>query len=400
MKSKLKKVFIITLILSITIIIGTVIRPMKLVWDLAPFKGIWVGEITQGSETYDLQLDIYTKGNAVAVKVSSVKFAIHYLPVKWDRSDDKLIFTMNSKAHEASYRLGITGEDTMSGTLTQYGDVYDVIFHKISDEAVNGKYSRDYPELTYKERKKQLVEFSEYAEDGVEIAFTYELNQKDKYEDLIREYNLDSLVEGYHDIELMEALLSWVSDNFKHDGSSGMPNDRNANAVIDYCKQNEGINCRGLAIILAEMLRVYGIPAKHITCMPKEAIFQDCHVVVHAYSEELKQWIMLDPTHKLILQDYNDNYVSLPMLRDYLINDTKLKANENAGRNGGVFHMEEYREYMTKNTFRFSCATDFYFGAEGGRNNNIENMLVPLNYVEDRKERNTTCDSVFWGPEE
>jgi len=51
---------------------------------------------------------------------------------------------------------------------------------------------------------------------------------------------------------------------------------------------------------------------------------------------------------------------------------------------------------MTKNTFRFSCATDFYFGAEGGRNRNIENMLVPLNYIEDTEERNTTSDSVFW----
>jgi len=396
MKSKLKMIIMTALILVVAASIGTVIISIKMGRDLVTFKGIWVGEITKGNTTYDLQLDIYAKGLSHAVKVSSGTFGFHYLSVNWNKKDDKLIFIMNDKVNEASYRLGIKGDETMSGTLKQYGAVYDIAFHKISDKAVNGKYSRDYPVLTYKERKKQLIKFYEYAEDGVEIAFTYELNQREKYEDLIREYNLDSLVEGYHDVELMEVLLSWVSDNFKHDGSSGMPKDRDANVLIDYCKQNGGINCRGLAIILAEMLRVYGIPAKHITCMPKEAVFEDCHVVVHAYSEELKQWIMLDPTYKLILQDNNKNYVSLPMLRVNLIKDSKLIANENAGRNGETFNLEEYLKYMTKNTFRFSCATDFYFGAEGGRNRNIENMLVPLNYIEDTEERNTTSDSVFW----
>ncbi|MDD4113681.1 MAG: transglutaminase-like domain-containing protein [Herbinix sp.] len=395
MKRKLKMIIMTALILAVTACIGIVIFSFKRVRDLDTFKGIWESEITVSNSTYDLKLDIYAEDLTSAVKVSSNTFKFNYLSVKWNRKNDKLIFTMNGKANEASYLLGIKGDGTMSGTLTQYGSVYDVTFHKISDKAVNGEYFRKYPLLSYKERKKQLINFSEYSEDGVEIPFTYELNQREKYEDLIREYNLDSLVKGYDDVDLMEVLLGWVSDNFIHNGSSGMPEDRDAITFIDYCKQYNGVNCRGLAIILAEILRVYGIPAKHITCMPKEAVFNDCHVVVHAYSEELKQWIMLDPTYKLILQDKNDNYISLPMLRSSLAKDTRLKANENAGRNGGTFDLKEYQKYMTKNVFRFSCLTDLYFGADGG-NSNIENMLVPVNYIDDTSERNTTSESVFW----
>ncbi len=248
----------------------------------------------------------------------------------------------------------------------------------------------------FKERKTQLAEYSEYAEDGVEIPFTYELNQRENYEELICEYDLDSLVKGYRDVALMEVLLNWVSSNFKHDGGSGMPEGRDAITLINYCKEYGGINCRGVAVILAEMLRVYGIPAKHITCIPKEAEFDECHVVVHAYSEELKQWIMLDPTYKLILQDKNGNYVSLPMFRNSLVNDIELKANENAGRNGGAFNLDNYRRYMTKNVFRFTSATNFYFGAENGKYGNVENMLVPLNYTDDKSERNTSSESAFW----
>lgn len=83
-------------------------------------------------------------------------------------------------------------------------------------------------------------------------------------------------------------------------------------------------------------------------------------------------------------------------VEDCLIKDRKLKENEDAGRNGGAFYINDYRKYMTKNTFRFSCATNYFFGAEEGRLGNIENILVPLNYKDDNNERNTISDTVFW----
>ncbi|MHB8132458.1 MAG: transglutaminase-like domain-containing protein [Mobilitalea sp.] len=373
-------------------------KSQKETTELAPFKGIWEGEINRGtSDIFDMILDVYVKDRIQTVLVSSDIFAFHYLAVDWNMHNNSLIFSMNDEENRATIQLSLSDNNTLAGTYTQYGEVKDITLTKKSNKAVNGKFFRDYPVFTYEERMLQLKEFSDYAEDGKKIPFTYELNQSDEYQELISEYDLDSLTKGYHDIKLMSILLNWVCDNFKHNGSSGLPDERNAIALIDYYKQqSDDINCRGLAIILSEVLRLYGIPAKHITCMPKETLFDDCHVVVHAYSDESKQWIMLDPTYRLILQNEKGSYVNLPILREVLINNQIVIPNENAGRNGRKFKIDDYREYMTKNTFRFECATDFYFGAEDGDNGNVANMLTPLNYFDDTKERNTTSDKVFW----
>jgi hypothetical protein len=51
---------------------------------------------------------------------------------------------------------------------------------------------------------------------------------------------------------------------------------------------------------------------------------------------------------------------------------------------------------MTKNTFRFSSATDLYYGADEGMNGNVENMLVPKGYTDDAAERTTISEEAFW----
>lgn len=268
---------------------------------------------------------------------------------------------------------------------------------KGSVKTTDKELDEDYPNYTYQDRLEQLTDFSEYGGKNTVIPFTYQLKFRDKYNDLIDAYNLDAVTAGCDDVELMMKLMNWVCDNFQHNGMSGLPKKHNAYEIIDFCKDNSyAINARGLSILLAELLRLYGIPAKHITCMPKEAVFEDCNVVVHAYSEKYGQWIMLDPTYRLILKNENGDYVNLPMLRKILINNQPLYMNEEAGRNGNAFDMEYYREYMTKNTFRFSCATDFGFGSEEGTGNNIRNMLIPLNYDEDKSQRTTTSEETFW----
>lgn len=366
--------------------------------ELSPFQGIWEGEISTDSlGTFDITLDVYTGDKTQKVLASSKVFNFQYLEVDWEVKDDDLTFKMNDEDNRAEIKLSLTEEKNLSGTYSQYGASDEFTLTKTSDQAADGAFSRNYPEYTYKERLQQLKEFSEYAEDDITIPFTYELDQREEYEDLIREYDLDSVTEGYEDVDLMLVLLKWVSNNFRHDGNSGLPKKRDAIALVDFYKQNpDGINCRGLSILLSELLRAYGIPAKHITCMPKEAVFQDCHVVVHAYSEKLEQWIMLDPTYKLVLQNENGDYVNLPMLREMLLDGEALLPNKDAGWNGNSFNTEDYREYMTKNTFRFSCATDFYFGAEEGSSRNVTNMLAPKGYNDDEKERTTTSEQAFW----
>lgn len=115
---------------------------------------------------------------------------------------------------------------------------------------------------------------------------------------------------------------------------------------------------------------MYGIKAKVIWCYPKDDYFDDCHVVVQAYSEEKEQWIMLDPTYRLTLQTKTGEYMDIRGLREwiraygYKLDDMTpessyyLVSNEDAGYTGNAeygFHLEEYANYMAKNLFRLKC---------------------------------------------
>ena len=80
-----------------------------------------------------------------------------------------------------------------------------------------------------------------------------------------------------------------------------------------------------LAILLASLLRLNGIKAQHITCMPYEDPFDDCHVVVDCLLPSGER-IMLDPTSRLYYKDRYGKYISLPHLRELLIADEPTTA--------------------------------------------------------------------------
>lgn len=100
-------------------------------------------------------------------------------------------------------------------------------------------------------------------------------------------------------------------------------------------------------ILLAALLRLNGIKAQHITCLPYEDPFEDCHVVVDCLLPSGKR-IMLDPTWRLYLKDKEGNYVSLSHLRELLLADEPIFENQTADYNGTGFAKEYHRNYMIK----------------------------------------------------
>lgn len=364
--------------------------------SLSDFQGKWDEKIIR--EGYDDIWTINIDAEQDKVLLSSVQFRYNYLPVDWIIENNKLVISMNDEANRLILILDVSDtSDNLNGTFTQYGIITDVTFAKLSDIPEIKEFTVEVPQISYSERIQQLNDYSEYKNDGVSIPFTYDLNRRELYTNIIEEYDLDAVTAGYSDVELMIVLLNWVCDNFRHNGSSGMPDERDALSIINYCKENpNGINCRGLAILLAELCRLYGIEAKHITCYPKENPCADAHVVTHAYSKELNQWIMLDPTYRLYLKDKNDNYININSLRENFAHNNEIFANENAGWNNTRFIMTEYKEFMVNYLFRFTCGTNFSFGSEDGKTGNIVNMLVPTDYSEDRAEITTTSINTFW----
>lgn len=229
-----------------------------------------------------------------------------------------------------------------------------------------------------KSREELLQEFSEYDRSKEEYyETTYHLGgtipsilEKYGFSDYIKDLDASD--------EIVFQILAFVCDHFGHNGTISLNNRCDIKGLIEFCEQHDGkINCRGLSMLLASLLRLVGVKARHITCMPYEDPFSDCHVVVDCLLPSGKR-VMLDPTWRLYLRDEAGEYVSLEHFRERLLSGEPVFANEDASYNGGSFDLEYYRNYMTKNTIRFSGGTLYKDGLDDYAARAL--VLIPKNY--------------------
>ena len=332
----------------------------------------------------------------------------HWEPVFCTFEDGMLTIGINDDQNRAIYELRLTEGGTLAGTYTQYGETTALAYEKVSEtpEDAEPYIKRDDKKVDDAGRSRGLLlrEYAAYAADPGFGAVSYELEtgKREQIAAIAEKYNLAAYTDGKTDLDLIFALLGFVCDTFRHNGSSGMPGDRTADGLIRYCEEHENsVNCRGLAMLLAQLLRAYGIPAYHVTCMPFEEPFDDCHVVTMCRSERLKKWFFIDPTMRVYLRNADGVLLNLRELRDVLISGGALTPNADANYNGGAFDLENYREYMTKNTLRFERGETLRYGYDDGWNHTRVLVLVPAAYREQYgdqfpKVALTTDPDLFW----
>lgn len=314
--------------------------------------------------------------------------------------NNELCYEINDEYHRMVYHVHYEN-GTLKGYYTQFGKTTPVIYNKVSDEPEDGEYKHIPTTIhvpgTELSRFEILKQYAAYgtSEDTLPDC-DYQLNGP--VPDILTKYAYDSYFVDLSEEsdEIAFATLRFVCDHFGHDGSGGLGGNRTIEGLIDFCETHNGkTNCRGLAILLASLLRLKGIKARHITCMPYEEPFDDCHVVVDCLLPSGKR-IMFDPTYCLYYTDKNGMYVSLQALRKMLIEETPLFPNKDASYNGEPFHEEYeeyYRDYMTKNTFRFSRGYRFSDGID-----EHQIALIPVKYI-DKQVKGvpyTVHDDNFW----
>ena len=235
-------------------------------------------------------------------------------------------------------------------------------------------------EIPAEERRVVLKRFERYDVGRKDIRYAYKTIMKKHVPLKLKQYHYHEFMEGIprNSDECAFRLLDFVSTHFVHNGEVSLPPYRGMKDIIAASEEVEGkTNCRGLSIILAELLRINGIKARHVTCKPYEEPFTDCHVVVDCILPS-GQRVMLDPTYDLYLTDDIGNYVSLESLREGIIKGSSFVANENASYNGGEFNLSGYLEYMAKNAFRF--ASNVVLGDLRIEHAKLEIELIPAGY--------------------
>lgn len=348
--------------------------------------GKWCTRLEEGEK---LSLTYDGKNESLAATSSDWEFSDRTIN-HFKLEDRKLIFSLPYKSGYMEYELHID-EESDKKLLGTYQNIIgeisvtkptQICFEKISDESKIGEFYTLEGNKGFDQRQKLLIDYAQYQEDDMDYTFSYDVGKKTRDEDFIKTYGLDELTDGKEDVELMKTLLYWVCKECNHGNPEGFPEERDPAHMMAFAKEKGCMNCRALSLLLAGTLRMYGIEARHITCLPESSIFMDCHVVVEAYSKEKKQWIMLDPTYNLMLYDEEGNSVNVQSLRKAIIEERELVPNKEAAYNEGGFEIKQYRNYMAKNCFRFTSAQKLYPGAEIGLNENVGIELVPVGYEE------------------
>ena len=230
-----------------------------------------------------------------------------------------------------------------------------------------------------------LKEYAEYGDVNADVKFEFKFDEHENMLDILEKYNLDELVKDKSDVETAIALMHWFCARYRHGNpqDGGLAKVRTPQALMEYADQHEGrTNCRGLAITLVQLIRAYNIKAFHTTCMPYEQPFDDCHVVVNVYCENLGKWIMLDPSANLYLKNNAGEIIGVEEFRDILLADGELFANPestNWGNEGNMENLDGYRDYMAKNLMRIERYGISSYGKDWQGGNVI---LIPQKYFD------------------
>jgi hypothetical protein len=236
--------------------------------------------------------------------------------------------------------------------------------------------------------------------------FTYQSSYNPNLVALRNAYNLDSIAGQGSDVLKIFNLLHWIHNLIPHDGNHENPVIKNAMSMIAECKRDDrGLNCRGLAIVLNECYLSLGIKSRIVTCLPKDSlkIDNDCHVINLVYSETLKKWLWIDPTFNAYVMNEKGELLSIEEVRDRIINDKPVILNPDANwKNQNPQTIEYYLlTYMAKNLYILECPVNSEFNMETRESGRVYNyiQLLPLDYYQqspDKTEKKDEKSNTTW----
>lgn len=313
--------------------------------------------------------------------------------------DGYLCYEINDEYYRMVYHVKYA-DGCLEGFYTQHGKTTPIKYKKLGNVPEDEPYRYAPTKIVVPPLDKPKIEIlKQYAEYDRSKTYgcTNEFVLGGDIPQILEKYSYSEYLKGLEPAtdEIAFKLLDFVCDHFGHNGSGGAGSGRKITDLVSFCEKNDGkTNCRGLAILLASLLRLNGIKAQHITCQPYEEPFNDCHVVVDCLLPSGRR-IMLDPTWRLYLKDKEGEYVSLPRLRELLLADEPIFENPTAGYNGQPFAKDYHRDYMAKNTLRFSRCTLNKDGIDGQTEHSRYIDLIPKDYPTENFSEEEKADFVY-----
>jgi hypothetical protein len=144
-------------------------------------------------------------------------------------------------------------------------------------------------EKSYLDKLKEALKYNLNDKRSIP-KFEYQEQNNPNLVILRKDLKLDSIAGTGSQTLIVLNFLDWIHNLIPHDGQHENPVVKNAMSMIAQCKKEaRGLNCRGLATVLNVSYLSLGIKSRFVTCMPKDTIFNDCHVINIVFIEETKK---------------------------------------------------------------------------------------------------------------
>ncbi len=300
-----------------------------------------------------------------------------------------------------------TNTDSITITVDS-GKVFDfVILLNGKDSAFtqvkyDPKAKLDIP-INYLDTLKKAAAYN-FSDNREVPKFFYQSQDNPNLVALRKGFKLDSIAGTGKDVDKILNLLHWIHNLIPHDGNSNNPEVKNGMSLINECKKgNRGLNCRGLATVLNECYLATGFKSRFVTCMPKDSVFNDCHVINMVFVPSLNKWIWIDPTMEAYVMNEKGEMLGIEEVRERLVTNKPLEINKNANwNNKNPETKEDYLyNYMAKNLYRIQCGLSSEYDTETWKKGktSVSVELLPLDaYLQEphvKKEVNEKTGVTF-----
>ena len=181
-------------------------------------------------------------------------------------------------------------------------------------------------------------------------AFTYELCR----EDVRAFFQAEGICsQSAEDFTRIRELMAGVCAAIRQDGTNYTHDREHEDTISQYQwakAQGNVTNCRGLAVILAGLLRSDGFKANLVECRPIDAATGDIHVVCEVFVPSLAKTVALDPSNNAVYYS-GGKALSLFELRQALAGGQDIRLNADAHHGRQPVDPVELLAYMSKNLF-------------------------------------------------
>lgn len=191
-----------------------------------------------------------------------------------------------------------------------------------------------------------------------EISFKYKSPSDSNLAKLRAAYRLDEVAGSGDEFSRIKNLMHWVHARLRYNGMVNLPNPDPFTAVNILSvaeKEKRPFHCGILASVLNDVYLSMGFKSRQLSCLPFDKQDGDSHSVVMVWSNDLRQWLLMDPTFEVYFTSTTGTPLGPAQIRAAMAKGDSILVADSINWNGQPRSKIEHYNYMAKNLFRLLC---------------------------------------------